>query len=224
MASEAGQRTLRFRTVVLDMDSTLSGVEGIDWLAARREPDVTARIVSLTDAAMAGDLPLEDVYARRLALVAPTVLDVAALADAYRAAVAPGARECIAALMRAGVRVLVVSGGVRQALLPLARDLGVADADIYGVALSFAGDGTYAGFDAQSPLTRSRGKARSLSALAQSLVRPVLEVGDGMTDAEARSAVDAFAAYTGFARREPVVARADFIVESFEALRTLVLG
>src|SRR5512140_2701833 len=106
MASETGSRTPRFRTVVLDMDSTLSGVEGIDWLAARRQPDVSARSVSLTDAAMAGDLPLEDVYARRLGLVAPTEQDVAALSDAYRAAVAPGARECIAALAQANVRVL----------------------------------------------------------------------------------------------------------------------
>jgi hypothetical protein len=36
--------------------------------------------------------------------------------------------------------------------------------------------------------------------------------------------VDAFAAYTGFVRRDAVVAGADFVVESFDQLLELVLA
>ena len=43
---------MRFASVVLDVDSTLCGIEGIDFLAARRGPDVGERIAELTDRAM----------------------------------------------------------------------------------------------------------------------------------------------------------------------------
>jgi hypothetical protein len=52
---------------------------------------------------------------------------------------------------------------------------------------------------------------------------PVLAVGDGMTDCEIRSVVDSFAAFTGFMKRDPVVERADYVIENFAQLRALVL-
>ena len=58
----------RYRTVLLDCDSTLSAIEGIDELAVQCREEVAA----LTDAAMRGLIPLEEVYGRRLELVRPT--------------------------------------------------------------------------------------------------------------------------------------------------------
>jgi phosphoglycolate phosphatase-like HAD superfamily hydrolase len=55
------------------------------------------------------------------------------------------------------------------------------------------------------------------------LTGPVLAVGDGITDYEIASVVDAFAAFTGFTRRESVITRADYVLESFDQLRELVL-
>ena len=43
---------LRYRSLVLDVDSTVAGIEGIDWLAARRGPDVARQISALTHGAM----------------------------------------------------------------------------------------------------------------------------------------------------------------------------
>jgi phosphoglycolate phosphatase-like HAD superfamily hydrolase len=58
-----------------------------------------------------------------------------------------------------------------------------------------------------------------------SLPRPILSVGDGATDAAMKSAgaADAFAAFTGFVRREPVVALADHVIATFDELVALVL-
>jgi phosphoserine phosphatase len=56
-----------------------------------------------------------------------------------------------------------------------------------------------------------------------SLDAPRLAVGDGSTDVEMRAAVDAFAAFTGFAHRDAVVTRADFTVGSFDDLAQRVL-
>lgn len=59
------------RSVVFDADSTLVGIEGIDWLAARRPSAVAERIAALTEAAMAGERTLEEVYGPRMDAVAP---------------------------------------------------------------------------------------------------------------------------------------------------------
>jgi len=215
------------RTVVFDADSTLVGIEGIDWLAALRPPDVAARIARLTDEAMAGRLPLERVYGERLAAVAPTADELDRLGDAYVAATAPGARECVAALQRAGVRVLIVSGGLRIPLLALSSHLGIARSDVHGVDVFHGAGGVYAGFDTASPLAQQRGKATLVASLEVShgVARPIVAVGDGSTDAVLRSAgvVEAFVAYTGFVSRESVVRTADFTCDSFERVLALLL-
>lgn len=211
------------QSVVFDADSTLVGIEGIDWLAEFRTDDVAARIAALTAEAMAGTRPLEAVYGERLAAVAPTRDEVNALGVAYLAALAAGAERCVAALRAAGCRPLIVSGGLRPALLPLAESLGIAAADVHGVDIMFDADGAYAGFDRASPLAQQRGKPALVASLA--LPRPVVAVGDGSTDLAIRTAgaADLFVAFTGFARREAVVRGADRAVDSFDALHDLLL-
>jgi phosphoserine phosphatase len=212
--------------VVLDVDSTLCGIEGIDYLAARRGPDVGGHIARLTEGAMRGDIGLGSIYGARLALVLPSSDDVHALSGAYEASVAPGAAEAIASLRSAGVSVTLVSGGIRQAILPVARSLGFADSDLWAVAISFDARGRYNAYDAESPLTStSRGKQEIVRQLLSNgeLRRPLLMVGDGATDAATRSVADAFAAYTGFARHEAVVRVADFVVANFQELQQLVI-
>lgn len=207
----------RFATVILDADSTLSSIEGIDWLAAQRGPSVEHEVQQSTDAAMRGEITLESVYGLRLQKVQPSQRDLLALGDAYCATVAPDAARVLEAGRAAGVRWIIVSGGLRPALLPLAALLGVPVHEVHGVEVAIAPNGTYAGFDETSPLTRQGGKpmlVRSLGALAG----PTLAVGDGQTDAELRDVVDAFWAFTGFVARPSVVQRADRVITSFREL------
>jgi phosphoserine phosphatase len=215
-----------FASVVIDVDSTLCGVEGIDFLAERRGPEVSARIVLLTNKAMAGEIALETIYGHRLTTIRPTRDDIAALAVAYERSLAAGAANAIVAMRGAGARLALVSGGIREAILPLARTLGFADTDLYAVSLRFDAAGNYAGFDESSPLTNQRGKPELVTGLIDSgrLTRPVLAIGDGATDAKLAGVVDSFAAYTGFARRPNVVAVADREIRSFAELEKVVRG
>jgi phosphoserine phosphatase len=209
-----------FASVILDVDSTVCGIEGIDWLAERRGSTLAAQVIDLTNRAMRGEIALEAVYGERLGLVRPNREDVAALARAYMASIAPGAEDAIARLRLAGVRVVLVSGGVREAILPVAQFLGVTGQDVNAVPIQFDGAGAYSGFDAASPLTTAAGKRAVAARLA--LPARVLAVGDGATDLAMRPAIDAFAAFTGFVRRESVVAAADHVIESFDQLVELV--
>jgi Haloacid Dehalogenase superfamily, subfamily IB, phosphoserine phosphatase-like len=211
----------RFGSVVLDVDSTVSGIEGIDWLAALRGPEIATRVARMTRKAMDASTPLEEVYGERLQTVAPTRGDIDALGRAYVQAIAPGAAESIAALKKSGVRVTLVSGGIREAILPLAEFLHVDPRNLHAVGVQFSGD-KYAGFDRGSALATSKGKRVVVEHLK--MPAPILGVGDGATDVEMKPAVDQFGVFTGFVRRESVAAVADVEFPSFAAITQYVLG
>lgn len=202
--------TTRFGTVVFDCDSTLSAIEGVDELAAGHREAIAA----LTDSAMRGEVSLESVYGARLALIRPTRAAVEALAGQYIAAAVPDARETVQALLQGGIEVRILSGGLRQAILPFAAWLGLQDDHVAAVDLRFSADGSYAGFDEASPLGRSGGKHTVMEAWRRSLPGPILMVGDGITDLEARPAVERFVAFAGVIDRPAVTAAADAVIRA----------
>lgn len=211
----------RFASVVLDVDSTLCGIEGIDWLAARKDPTIAAEIAALTSAAMAGEVRLEDVYARRLDQIRPDADDINALAQAYRVAIAIGAADTVRMLRSAGVQLHLVSGGLREAIVPLGRDLGFRDSEIHAVSVRLDSRGHYVDFDRISPLVSAAGKRTIVAAL--DLPMPRLAVGDASTDAALIGVTESFAVFTGFVRREQVVRIAQHECRSFLDLLHLVL-
>lgn len=212
----------RFRTVIFDCDSTLSTIEGIDELAVGQRED----IARLTDAAMRGEVPLEEVYGRRLALVRPTREALEQLGRRYVETLVPDARATLTALAAEGVEVRVVSGGLLPAVLAAARACGVPDRRVAAVDVRFDAAGEYAGFEEASPLARSGGKLTVLRAWGAEMPRPAMLVGDGATDLEGRPAVDSFVAYAGVVARDAVVQAADAVVRtpSLAPVFALALG
>jgi phosphoserine phosphatase len=211
---------VRFQSVVLDVDSTISSIEGIDWLAALRDTDTAQRVQQLTTRAMAGELTLDEVYAERLRLIRPTRAEISALSEAYIRAAVPHVASTVIPWLTAGLRVVLVSGGLREAISNLAALLGVPRADVHAVDVVWNEAGVADGIRAPSLLAQSGGKPRLVESLQ--LPRPILAVGDGMTDAELAPVVDCFIAFTGVVRREAVVARAAQSVDSFLQLDAIV--
>lgn len=199
-----------YRTVVFDCDSTLSALEGIDTLAGGVRDEVRA----LTESAMAGEIPLEEVYARRLELIRPSRADVEALTARYIDALVDDAAGTIAALRDRGVAVRIISGGLLPAVAGLAAHLGVEPGAVAAVPVEFDDDGAYAGFEAAAP-SRAGGKAEVIrSWKAEGLPGPVIFVGDGATDLEAAREVDLFVAFAGVVERPAVTAAAPVVVRS----------
>jgi hypothetical protein len=88
------------------------------------------------------------------------------------------------------------------------------------VDVTFDSSGAYGGFDQASPLATAMGKREVVAAMR--LERPLLTVGDGSTDLATREVSDAFAAFTGFVSRGPVIRKADVEVQSFDELDGVV--
>jgi phosphoserine phosphatase len=208
----------KFSAVCFDCDSTLSRLEGIDELALRygRKDEVAL----LTEAAMNGDLSIDDVYAKRLSIVRPDREAVAWLGERYVQELVPGARETIEALRRLGKPVYVVSGGLLPSVGYLAQALAIPMSRVYAVPIEFDASGAYRGFDQGSPLPRADGKAVVCRELAKRH-GAIAMVGDGMTDVAARAGGAYVVGFGGIAYRETVAMGADCYVAHAELTATL---
>lgn len=199
----------KYRLVVFDVDSTLVTIEGIDVLAEGND-----EVAGLTEAAMNGEIPLEEVYARRLQMIRPTMADVSALAARYMSSIVPGVEQTIARLREAGAIIHVVTAGIEQAVLPLAAKLGVKS--VHAVRLRFAGD-AYQGFE-PSFLTRTGGKEIVIRDLRARTKGKAAMIGDGASDLEAKPAVDLFIGFGGVHIRPRVRQNADVFVTEMPAV------
>jgi phosphoserine phosphatase len=208
------------KLICLDCDSTLSAIEGIDELARLRGPEATARVEAMTREAMDGLIRVEDVFSRRLEIIRPRREDAAAVGCRYIETIEPTAVRTVAELVRRGWTPVIVSGGFRQAIEPLAQALGIAR--IEAVDLYFAEDGAYSGFDASYPTTRSGGKPEVIRRLRAELkpVRTVM-VGDAVSDLEAKPEVDLFIGFGRYIVRERVRREAGAFIESLDRLPDL---
>ena len=105
-----GQRELsEFKLVAMDMDSTLITIECIDEIADMQ--GLKPQVAAITEAAMRGELDFGASLTQRVALLEG--LDASALQRVYdeRLALSPGAEKMLAAVQKAGLKTLLVSGG-----------------------------------------------------------------------------------------------------------------
>ena len=197
-----------FDRVVFDCDSTLSCVEGVEELATTDEQ--REGIEQLTRRAMSGEIPLDQVYGKRLELLSPRQLEVVKVGPRYIETAVPGARELVSALHALDKEVRIISGGLRLPVVAFAVWLGLRDELVDAVPVFFDHRGHYRDYDHESPLARNGGKREVLERLP---ARRTVFIGDGITDAEARDVVDGFVCFGGVAYRPEVAELADAVVQ-----------
>lgn len=173
-------RLTDFSLAAFDMDSTLITIECIDEIAdyiGRK-----AEVAAITEAAMRGEITdYDESLRRRVALLEGLPQDTLQRVWDERVRLSPGADALIGAMKRAGLRVLVVSGGftffterIKQRLgLDLARSnvLEVHDGKLTGRLVG--------------PIINAQGKRRVLEQTCAMLgITPAqaIVVGDGAND------------------------------------------
>ncbi len=209
------------KLILFDCDSTLSSIEGIDELGRVRGDAVFHQVEAMTHDAMNGKLPVEAVFGRRLEIIQPRASDVAVVGRQYVDTIEPTAQATIEALKSAGWTVMIVSGGFRNAIRPLADKLGIGRVE--AVDLYFNLDGSYSGYDIAYPTTRSGGKPEVVAKLRQEFSPSrIVMVGDGVSDLETKPNVDLFVGFGRYVAREKVKAQAHHFIHALSELPELL--
>lgn len=209
---------MSFEIICFDCDSTLSKIEGIDECAKR--VGLGAEMAKLTDAAMNGELPLEAVYQKRLELIRPSQSLVNEIADLYISEMVDGVTEVFQTLQQQHKQVHIISGGLRQAILPLAQLLNIPESQVHAVDIYFNQDGGYRDFNQNSPLAKNGGKAQVCRLLSSEPEKMVM-IGDGKTDLEAQQVGVKVIGFGGVVEREIVAKNADIYVNQASLVSVL---
>jgi phosphoserine phosphatase len=209
------------KLVVFDCDSTLSSLEGVDELARARGPAFLAAAEAMTNDAMDGRLAVEAVFGARLKLIKPTEAEVATVGGRYIDTVESTARQTLATLRARGWTPVILSGGFRQAIRPLADFLEIERVE--AVDLLFDEAGNYLGFAEDYPTTRSGGKPIVIERLrAEYGATEIVMVGDGVSDLETKPVVDLFVGFGGTVARDKVRSGATHFIHRLSDLESLM--
>lgn len=202
----------RGKLFFVDCDSTLSEIEGIDELARARGDAVFAEVVNLTEAAMNGEVPLDEVFGRRMELIQPDAAACAVVTQRYLETINPGMRSLIRGLKQRGWLPVIISGGFAPLIEPLACELEINHVE--AVPLYLNPDGTYAGYGTRYPTTRNGGKNEVIREWSQAMLpEKMVMMGDGISDLETKGEVDLFIGYGGVVARDKVRSGADIWIE-----------
>lgn len=206
-----------FKTIIFDFDSTLSSIEGINELA--RINGKLTQVSKLTKKAMGGNLKFEDIFFKRLKIIQPTFDDLREVAILYRHSIIPGSKETIAKLKSQGRKVLIISGGYKQAILPSAEYLGINSDDVWAPELAADSRGYLTQINPNHIQPTHTGKRDLINWLKPQ--KKVIFVGDGTTDLMTKPVVDLFIGFGGVKVRHKVRKRADHYITTKSLLPIL---
>ena len=176
--SPGGLARLAKKLIVMDVDSTLIQQEVIELLAAK--VGVADQVVSITAAAMAGELDFAHSLRARVALLEGAPENI--LAEVRNEIkLTPGARTLVKTLQKLGHEVAVVSGGFTTVIEPLLVELGIVN--YRANTLEIAG-GKLTG-KVIEPIIDRAGKAQALRDFAEKVgvsLEQTIAIGDGAND------------------------------------------
>lgn len=192
----------RPEAVVLQVDATVSAIDGLAWLAARRDGAAVERLGALQREAAAQRWGWADLTRARLKELRPRRAEVNELGAAYLAALVPGAVEAAQALRRAGIAVCLASDVAAEALFGVATALGVSPNELYAPRLRFDAIGAYVGCDLNTARVDDASDATG-SPESPSATRTMF-VGTRRSAVFAPRLTDDFVAFSGVVAREGV--------------------
>ncbi|VUZ49282.1 unnamed protein product [Hymenolepis diminuta] len=204
------------KVVCLDVDGTVCPEEGIDEVGEYcRKGDIVREI---TINAMEGKMSFEESLERQLKEVGLTRGILKTFLDHSPVKITFGIERLIASLRANKIDIYLVSGGLFDLVIRVARQLGIPEDHVYANRLIYDANGMVIDFDRTQPVSHSMGKAEVV-ALLKSKLSPgdgVLIIGDGAIDAAACPPADAFIGFGGIYERQTVKSRAKYYFYSMD--------
>jgi hypothetical protein len=137
----------RVEAVVLQVDSTVSAIDGLTWLTSRRDSETGLRLAAMRREAAEQRWGWAELTRARLKQLRPRRAEINELGGAHLAALTPGAADAVADLRRAGIAVALASDVAAEALFGVATALGVSPNEVYAPRLRFDALGAFLSCD-----------------------------------------------------------------------------
>ena len=196
------------KLVFFDCDSTLTRIEGIDYLAKNSKH--YQKIKALTNAAMTDGKYDTSMYLERLQQLNLNTEMLFNLADHYWHNQTPGAKEVIAELKSNNYQCYLISAGLNPAVSIFGARLGIEPCNIYAVDYDFQGNITN-----NIELTTITGKNAIISRIKNNLEHPesayIFMIGDGANDLV--KCADLLIGFAGNTKRANLIDRFDYYIE-----------
>jgi hypothetical protein len=216
----ADHRLRRPELVVLQVDGTVSAIDGLAWLTSRRNSETAHGIDALLHEAAEQRWSWAELTRARLKHLRPRRAEINELGAAYLAALTRGAVESVSALRRAGISITLASDVAAEALFGVATALGVSPNELQAPRIRFDAIGAYVGCDLGAVAAAASDPTGYRAATSSPRT---LFVGTRRSEMFAPRGTDTFIAFSGVVALEgPSDAKAS--VSSFQDLTALVLG
>ncbi|MBP6618816.1 MAG: phosphoglycerate dehydrogenase [Leadbetterella sp.] len=207
---------------IIDFDSTITKVEGLDQLAAialaqSHDGDkIVQQIKELTDAGMNGELSLSESLSKRMSLLNANKKHVDILINFLLKNISDSFERNKKFLTEYADQILVVSSGFKDFIIPVIEHLGLKAKNVYANTFIYNENGDITGVDNTNVLSQTGGKINLVKSL--NLDAHVSVIGDGFTDFEIKQngLADRFYAFVENVERQKVVEVADFTIKTLD--------
>lgn len=207
---------------LIDFDSTITQVEGLDELAAialKSDPNggsKVAKIKELTDLGMAGELSFSESLSQRLALLNANKSHVDILVEFLKGKISDSFLRNKQFLTEYADKIIIISSGFKDFIVPIAQFLGLKPENVYANTFKYDENGEIIGIDETNPLSKTGGKIEVVKFL--NLDGHISVIGDGYTDYEIKKSglANRFYAFIENVERSKVTEVADFTIRSLD--------
>ena len=215
------------QAVGFDGDDCLFKGEGLPEIARYKGANIYESVLDITQRGMSGGLSWEEGFAERLKILQLTDADIKILGDIYASNITPHAADVIRVLKMQGIEPLIISGGIRQAIVPVAESLGVPAENVYANTVLPDNKGFFTLYDTDTPLSQGRKDVLVSDIRRQrSLIGRLGMVGDGHMDMRAITGSGIKIGFCAYESRDSVknASNVYIIKASFLTVAPLVLG
>ncbi|MDR5589810.1 phosphoglycerate dehydrogenase [Christiangramia sp. SM2212] len=207
---------------VIDFDSTFTQVEALDVLGEislannPRKKEKLQELKDLTDLAMGGKLAFRESLERRLEILEANISAIPELVENLKNKVSVSFVRNEEFFKEYKDNIYIISNGFKEVIVPIVKELGVKEDNVYANTFVFDSDGNITGFDQDNVLSSNNGKVELLKKMG--LKGDVYVIGDGYNDYEIKAAglANKFYAFTENVERDDVLDKADHITPSLD--------
>lgn len=199
----------RHTHIFFDVDSTLVTIEGIDVLGEKK--GVGKKVSELTNLAMNGIVPMEQVFEEKINIVSPSKKELDELSQDYLSNITTDAELVVQILTDLQKNIFLVSGGFLEAILPLSKKLGIDKKNVFANQIFFDKFGNFDRLDTSNPLITTQGKKTIVSQAKKGGIAAF--VGDGSTDLATAAVVKTFIGFGGVVKRTIIEKSAKYYVK-----------